>query len=111
MDGQAIYLSGRALAKMHKKSIDSFLVLFGQEGDYCGLSIITSLLNRQINVATSRQCETLFYRLQYDRDRDVANILGISRAGVNSNLRSIGWDVIEKALVYFESFDFNYLRQ
>lgn len=110
MDGEAIYLSGRALAKMRKKPIDSFQVLIGQDRDIGGVPIIASLLNHLINIATSRQCETLFYRLQYERDIDVAKIMKITRAGVNNNLRSIGWVVIEGSLDFFENFVYNNIR-
>jgi hypothetical protein len=65
-----------------------------------------SLLNQLINRATRRQCETLYIRLLSKDDAETAKKMGISRPGVNQNLRNMGWDAIERSLKYFEQLNF-----
>ena len=106
MDGEAIYLSGRALANMRDKTNDSFQIMMQPDVSHGALSVIAMLLNQLINKATRRQCETLFHKLQCKVENDVAIRMGISRPGVNQNLRNMGWDAIERSIKYFEQLDF-----
>ncbi|MBR5171071.1 MAG: RNA polymerase subunit sigma-70 [Muribaculaceae bacterium] len=106
MDGKAIYLSGRTLANMRDKTCDSFQILMQHEVGNKALPVIAILLNHLTNKATSRQCETLFHKLQCKSDSEVASRMGISRSGVNQNLHNMGWDAIERAIKYFEQLDF-----
>lgn len=105
MDGEAIYLSGRALANMQDKTSDSFQIVMKDDVNRA-LPVIAMLLNHIINKATCRQCETLFYRLQCDQVSQVAEKMFISRSGAGNNLRIMGWDVIERVLNYYEQLDF-----
>lgn len=102
MDGEAIYLSGRALTDMRDKIRDSFQIVLKNDVSKGALSVISMLLNHIINKATSRQCETLFHRLQYSTDAEVAEMMNITRPGVNQNLSNMGWDAIERSVYYFE---------
>ena len=103
MDGEAMYLSGRALASMRKKPIDNFRIEVASGVSYDrGMTIIAQHLSRRLDEATSRQCKTLFYRLLSKKDNDVAEIMKISRAGVNSNLIGIGWDLFSTSVSYYE---------
>jgi hypothetical protein len=104
MDGEAIYLSGRALMDMREKN--SFQLV--TKNDVCNgaFKVIINLLNLPLSKATKRQCETLFFRLQSSMDEDVAERMNISRQGVNQNLRNIGWDAIKSAIDYFENINF-----
>ena len=107
MDGQAMYLSGRALASMRNKPIDNFQIEVASGVSYDkSISILAQHLSRRIDEATRRQCKTLFYRLQCNKDNDVAEKMDISRAGVNNNLSSIGWDLISKSVDFYEKFNF-----
>lgn len=107
IDGEAIYLSGRALADMSEKTSNSFQFVMNDDISRGAMRIIMIQLNQMINSATGRQCETLFYRLQYCNDAQVAEKMGITRSGANNNLRNIGWSVVESALDYYEQLDFN----
>lgn len=107
MDGEAIYMSGRALAGMRDKTNDSFQILMQHDMSDGALSVIAMLLNQLINKATRRQCETLFHKLQCKSENEVAVRMGISRPGVNQNLRSMGWEAVERAISYFEQLDFD----
>ena len=107
MDGDAIYLSGRALADMQDKTTDSLQIVMKQDISNGALPVITLLLNQMINKATRRQCETLFHKLQCTVDAEVAQRMNISRSGANNNLRNMGWEAIERAIKYFEQLDFD----
>ena len=109
MDGDAIYLSGRALASAKNIFIDNFQLKVAPYisiiSNYC-MTIMVQFLVRRIEKATRRQCKTLFYRLQCYKDNDVAKIMGISRAEVNNNLQCLGWDLIEHSIILFENYTF-----
>lgn len=107
MDGEAIYLSGRALTDMRDKIRDSFQIVLNNDVSKGALSVISMLLNHIINKATARQCETLFHRLQCDTDAEVAEKMNITRPGVNQNLNNMGWDAIERSVYYFEQLTFD----
>ena len=106
MDGEAIYLSGRALSDMRDKTSDSFQIVMADDVSHGALAVVLSLLNQLINRATRRQCETLYIRLLSKDDAETAKKMGISRPGVNQNLRNMGWDAIERSLKYFEQLNF-----
>jgi hypothetical protein len=107
MDGEAIYLSGRALADMQDKTADSLQIVMSRDVTNGALAVIAMLLNQTINKATRRQCETLFHKLQCKIDAEVAQRMHISRSGANNNLRNMGWEAIERAIRYFEQLDFD----
>ena len=107
MDGEAIYLSGRALAGMRDKTNDSFQIVMHKDVSHGALPVIAMLLNQLINKATRRQCETLFHKLQCKSENDVASRMGSTRPGVSQNLRNMGWEAIERAIKYFEQLDFD----
>lgn len=110
MDGEAIYLSGRTLNHMKNKTKDTFQIVTNNNNEpYKALPIIAALLNQIINKATNRQCETLFYKLQYKTDNEVANIMDTSRQNVNNNLNNLGWDAVEQTILYFEQINFQTL--
>ena len=107
MDGEAIYLSGRALADMQDKTADSLQIVMSHDMTNGALAVIAMLLNQTINKATRRQCETLFHKLQCKIDAEVAQRMHISRSGANNNLRNMGWEAVERAIKYFEQLDFD----
>ena len=104
MDGEAIYLSGRALIEMREKN--SLQLVMKNDVSNGALQVIMTLLNLPLHRATKRQCETLFFRLQSNMDEEVADKMNISRQGVNQNLKNTGWDAIKSAIDYFENLNF-----
>jgi len=107
MDGEAIYLSGRALIEMREKN--SLQLVMKNDVSNGALQVIMTLLNLPLHKATKRQCETLFFRLQSNMDEEVADKMNISRQGVNQNLKNSGWDAIKSAIDYFEKLNFTAL--
>lgn len=106
MDGEAIYLAGRALAEMRNRTSDSFLVVAPIDVSNGALPVMALMLNHLLNKATPRQCEVLYHRLQCRNDAEVATLMRVSRPGVNQSLRSMGWDVVERTIKYFEQLNF-----
>jgi len=104
MDGEAIYLSGRALMEMREKN--GLQLVMKNDVSNGALQVIMTLLNLPLHKATKRQCETLFFRLQSNMDEEVADKMNISRQGVNQNLKNSGWDAIKSAIDYFENLNF-----
>ena len=103
LDGEAIYLSGRAVSGMTR---ETFLISRNFNG-YQDLQIMMSLIDFTINKAKPRQCQTLYYKLLGCSQYEISVSMGISPSAVSQNLKSVGWDVIEPAVKYFESFSFN----
>ena len=105
LDGEAIYLSGRAIENMTLNkgtisiSINNFL--FSSE-----LNLIALLTDALVNNATKKQCEVLFNKLLAMKEEDIAKKLRISQPTVNSHSSSAKWYCIEEALKYFEQIKF-----
>lgn len=105
LDGEAIYLSGRAIENMTLNkgtisiSVNNFLLS-------SKLNLIALLTDALVNNATKKQCEVLFYKLLAMKEEDIANKLGISQPTVNSHSSSAKWYCIEEALKYFEQIKF-----
>lgn len=111
MDGEAIYLSGRTLNTMKSKRLYGFQFVMSPDLDgIVSIPIDEPLLNFTIDNATNRQCETMFYRLQSERDQDVAEKMKISRSGVNNNLLRLGWDILSNTIAKYENVDFEKSR-
>lgn len=110
MDGQAIYLSGRTLEAMSQgttsKVKNSFRIVLDKDTTFGAFDVIASFINYVLNSASVRRCETIYHRLQTNTDIDAAKIMGVTRANVNNILNKSGWQSIEKALNYFENYNF-----
>jgi len=102
MDGEAIYISGRSIANMSGRKRNSFKVC-NSNGEIENLQIVAVLTNQLLNCGTSRQCETLFWRLLSSKTEFVSNRMKISNSGVTQNLKTLGWDAIEQALKYYRT--------
>lgn len=107
MDGEAIYMSGRALEGMQTPNkrgtfiIDSF-----NAEQRPALQTIGMLVDALINNATRKQCEVLFYKLQSKGEQEIADILCLTQSAVNQHSTTAKWYCIEEALNYFEQLEF-----
>ena len=106
LDGEAIYLSGRAIENMTSpnKGTSSIHIKGGVLPS--SLNTIAILTDALMNNATKKQSEVLFYKLLSVKEEDIAEKLGISQPGVNSHSSSAKWYCIEEALNYFEQIKF-----
>lgn len=101
IDGEAIYMSGRGLDMMSDKTEN--LRFFSNDESLSGMDVIYSLLDVLLSKATSRQCETIYYRLQGYNETKTAEILGINQSAVNQHCASANWSTIAMALQYFDN--------
>ena len=105
LDGEAIYLSGRAIENMTLNkgtlSININNNILSSE-----LNTIAILTDALMNNATKKQCEVLFYKLLAIKEGEIAEKLGISQPSVNSHSSSAKWYCIEEALKCFEQIKF-----
>lgn len=106
MDGEAIYMSGRALDNMQAPSKrGTFIVDCTDEMLKPTLQTIGMLTDALINNATKKQCEVLYYKIQSKSEQEIANILGLTQSGVNQHATTAKWYCIERALDYFEQLE------
>lgn len=100
MDGDAIYLAGRAINDMNKKG-QMMTVICNDKNISEDLGIIAKMINCIVNNIQQRQCQTLYERLKCDTDEEVANKAGKTRQAINMSLNAIGWNEINDAIGYF----------
>ena len=108
LDGEAIYLSGRAIENMTSpnKGTLSIHIHINNDVQPSALNTIAVLADALMNNATKKQSEVLFYKLLSVKEEDIAEKLGISQPGVNNHSSSAKWYCIEEALNYFEQIKF-----
>lgn len=102
VDGKAIYNSGRELDRMSSR-MRSNMRIVGK--DTQRLKIIQAMLqlaDELLTHATSRQCETLFWRMLGLPEKVIAERAGVTQVAINAQLRSAGWYAIANALNVFE---------
>lgn len=107
MDGEAIYLSGRAISgsSTHDKErvvIKNTLFFESKNKELTkNMAPIMALLDVLLNKATSRQCEVVYHKLLGKSEDEIAELLGINQSVVNQHSTSVGWNAIEQAVSYF----------
>ncbi len=107
MDGDAIYLSGRALSGMGTSNKNgTFLIEAVDKQLTPALRAVGVLTDALLNDATKRQSEVVYYKLLSKGEQEIADILGIRQSGVNQHSTSAKWYCIEEALNYFEQLKF-----
>ncbi len=107
MDGEAIYMSGRALDGMQAPNRKGTIIIDSScEEQRQALQTIGMLVDALMNNATRKQCEVLFYKLQYKGELEIADILGLTQSAVNQHSTTAKWYCIEEALNYFEQLQF-----
>ena len=108
LDGEAIYLAGRAIDEQHTankdriviKSTMTFISLNEQwQGEF---EVLLFLIDILISKCTARQSEILVERLKGKTEEAIAKKLKISQSAVNQNSNAAGWLGIEKAINRFE---------
>ena len=107
LDGEAIYLSGRALEKMPSLCKGTFNVNINNETLSSSLYTIAILTDALMNNATKRQSQVLYNKLLSVKEVDIANKMGIKQASVNEHSSLAKWYCIETALNYFEQIKFD----
>lgn len=107
MDGEAIYLSGRALSEMSTPNKNgTFLIEFADKQLQPALQTVSMLTDALLNNTTKRQSEVIYYKLLSKSEQEIADILGVKQSGINQHSTSAKWYCIEEALNYFEQQNF-----
>lgn len=106
MDGEAIYLSGRAIENMGSLNKGTLTIEIDNEQLSIPLRTVALLTDALINNATKRQCEVLYYKLLSTKEIDIAEKMGIKQSSVNEHSTLAKWYCIEEALNYFEQIKF-----
>lgn len=106
LDGEAIYLSGRAIENLNPLNKGTLSISINNEELRHTLSTIALLTDALMNNATKRQSEVLYYKLLSIKEIEIASIMGIKQSSVNEHSSLSKWYCIENALNYFEQIKF-----
>lgn len=106
MDGEAIYLSGRSLAKMGSLSKGALTIETINENLSQNLRVIAVLTDAILNDATPKQSQVIYYKLLGYKESEIAEKMKIYQSGVNNHSSSAKWYCIEEAINYFEQIKF-----
>ncbi len=108
IDGEAIYLSGRALSDQntHNKEkivIKNTLYFVSNHSDLNDeFEPVLALIDVLMGKATSKQSNVLFLKLMGHSEESIAEKLKVRQSTVNQHSTSVGWNAIEKAVKRFD---------
>ena len=101
IDGEAIYLSGRAVNEITNTKQTLAFRSNKKKWDDCFDSTF-NFLDFLLNKYTTMQCKVLYYKLLGKSEKEIAKILNKSISTVNQHSTSIGWYAVASAVQYFE---------
>jgi hypothetical protein len=108
IDGEAIYMSGRVINEFktsdkQKVSIKNTLFIKSKNHEFDSqIDTILSLIDVILSKSTSKQCQVLYYKLIGLNEKQLVEKLRIKQSTINQHSTSVGWQAIEKAVLYFE---------
>ena len=105
IDGEAIYLSGRAVNEMTApdKKNKATLVFKSANNDWNDVFMPVFQLLDVLFVKYKRaQSEVIFYKLLNKPEKEITMILKKSQSTINQHSTSTGWYAVESAVNYFE---------
>lgn len=109
IDGEAIYLSGRAIKSMStsgkQKIVIKSTMFFRSQDDQEQekFDTIFSLLDKIIAACSSKQCQILYDKLSGFSEKEISKKLNKSQSTISQHSTAAGWHAIEKAVHYFEN--------
>ncbi|MCL1933015.1 MAG: SatD family protein [Candidatus Azobacteroides sp.] len=106
IDGEAIYLSGRAINEMtssDKKIRDTLVFRSGRENWNDAFTPLFSLLDVLFAESTRAQSEIVFYKLLDKSEKEISEILKKSQSTINQHSTAVGWYAVDRAVKYFEN--------
>lgn len=106
LDGEAIYLSGRAIEEMGTVNKGTMTIKSNLQHLTLPLHAIALLTDALMNNMTQRQSEIIYYKLLGLKEKDIAEMVGIKQSSVNKAATTSKWYCIEEALKYFEQINF-----
>jgi hypothetical protein len=104
IDGEAIYLSGRAVNEMSTADRIKETLAFRSANEAWNepLTPLFKLLDYLFAGYTRAQSEIVFYKLQGKTEMEIARLLKKGQSTVNQHVQSVDWPAVESALNYFE---------
>jgi len=108
MDGEAIYLSGRALNRKDtydKQKVIIKKTLYFLSSDQALEDLyetILEMLDVILARCSAKQCEVVFYKLLNNSEIEIAKILKKNQSTINQHSTAAGWNAIYRAVSYFE---------
>jgi hypothetical protein len=106
IDGEAIYLSGRAINEMtssDKKIKNTLAFRSNQENWNESFTPIFSLLDVLFAESTQAQSEIVFYKLLNKSEKEISELLNKSQSTINQHSTASGWYAIDRSVKYFEN--------
>lgn len=110
IDGEAIYLSGRAIKEMTTSNKQKVVIkgsmffcsadLAEQEKYDAMVALIDTILSR----CTQKQCEVIHYKLLEISEKELSEKLQRDQSTISQHSTAAGWNAIEKAVKYFEKY-------
>lgn len=107
IDGEAIYLSGRAISEATTYSKERIVIkntmffVSANEALNKEFEPLLALIDVLIGKATTKQSEVLCSKLMNLNEETIAAKMEIAQPVVNQHSTSVGWNAIEKAVVHF----------
>jgi len=105
IDGEAIYLSGRAINELtssDKKTKQTLVFRSNDESLSANFSAIFNLLDIIFVKYKSAQSEVVFYKLLKKSEKEVTEIIHKRQSTINQHSTATGWYAVENAVEYFE---------
>ncbi|GHV11483.1 hypothetical protein FACS1894162_6960 [Bacteroidia bacterium] len=102
IDGEAIYLSGRAINDMTATKIT---LVFKSKNEHWNNAFepICSLLDVLFSKMTQLQSQIVYYKLLSKTEKEISELINKSQPTINSHSKKAGWSAIHSAVNYFET--------
>ena len=111
INGEAIYISGRNLDAISKKS--SIFTMFEMASTPRPLNDMlnsyVALLSNLVDSCSAKQAEVVFYKLLGYKETEIGERLGICQSSVNMRSGQAQWTLLRTAIRDFEGMDFEKL--
>ena len=110
IDGEAIYMSGRAIKHMstsNKQKIvvkDTLFFRSKNEEEQEKFESIFSLLDAIISKCSQKQSEVLFYKLSGLNEKEISLKMNRNQSTISQHSSAASWNAIEKSVNYFEKY-------
>ncbi|MDR0370407.1 MAG: RNA polymerase subunit sigma-70 [Prevotellaceae bacterium] len=112
LNGEAIYRSGRRIEEQHtshkQKVIIKNTLFFDSDNEFTTdlFESIIGLFDTILNKATPGQSEVVYLKLLGNSEKEIADTLKVSQPSVNRQSKAVGWNAIERALIFYEKYNF-----
>ena len=109
IDGEAIYLSGRAIKEMstsNKKKVvikNSMFFCSPDKQEQEKYDTMISLIDTIFSRCSPKQCEVIYYKLLDFSEKDISGKLKRNQSTISQHSTAAGWNAIEKTINYFEN--------